>query len=150
MILHNPLRCFFTLLLLLVLTVPSLATSGPHVESSLPPLTDRGFDLSEDKAVLWGGANNSIIQPDGIFTDNITLTKQMGGLTYNVTVSGSYAYIGSGPCLVILDISNPAQVTMVGQSDVLAGGVGNIAVAGDYAYVVGAGDLYVFAYICLT
>ena len=44
------------------------------------------------------------------------LAGQFGGRPGPVMVLGSYAYIGEGPKLTILDISNPANPTPVGRS----------------------------------
>ena len=65
---------------------------------------------------------------------NVELVTQIGGPVYAVDLAWPYAYIGMGPRVVILNISNPAQPVMVGQSDVLPGIIRNIAVAGDYVY----------------
>ncbi len=65
---------------------------------------------------------------------NVELVTQLGGPVLAVAATGSYAYIGMGPRLAILDVSNP---TLVGQTDVLPGIVQSVAVAGEYAYVIG-------------
>ena len=67
---------------------------------------------------------------------NMQLVGQIGGETRAVAVQGTYAYIGVGPRLVILNISNPSSPSVVGQSSVLPGMVQDVAVAGSYAYVV--------------
>ena len=46
---------------------------------------------------------------------NVELIGQVGGATQAVAVAGSYAYVGVGPQLVILDISDPAQPAVVGR-----------------------------------
>jgi hypothetical protein len=40
---------------------------------------------------------------------NVELVGHIGGVTDAVFVQGNYAYIGEGPRLTILDISNPAS-----------------------------------------
>ncbi|MFN3929222.1 MAG: carboxypeptidase regulatory-like domain-containing protein, partial [Thermoflexus sp.] len=65
----------------------------------------------------------------------VELVGQIGGAVKAVAVRGGYAYIGVGPRLVILDISNPAQPAVIGQTAVLPGVVADVAVAGSYAYV---------------
>ena len=55
-----------------------------------------------------------------------------------VAVSGDYAYLGSGAALLVVDVSDPAGLQVVGEiflPNVLSG----VAVSGSYAYVV---DLY--------
>ena len=60
---------------------------------------------------------------------------QIGGLSYAVAISGTLAYAGVGPRLVILEISDPTQPAFLGQTGVLPGVVRGVAAAGDYAYV---------------
>jgi hypothetical protein len=47
------------------------------------------------------------------------IVGQIGGSSYAVAVQGDYAYLGVGPRLVVLDISDPSDPTMLGQTDVL-------------------------------
>jgi hypothetical protein len=56
-----------------------------------------------------------------------------------VIVAGNYAYIGVGPRLVVLELSDPANPRMVGQTDMLPDLVEDIHIAGDYAYVADGG-----------
>jgi len=66
---------------------------------------------------------------------NVEFVGQIGGLPYAVAVQGNYAYLGVGPRLVVLDISNPANPMVVGQTEVLPHVVRSVAVVGSYAYV---------------
>lgn len=70
---------------------------------------------------------------------NVELVGQIGGASNAVAVQGSYAYLGVGPRLVILNLADPSQPSVVGQTAVLPGVVCGVAVAGNYAYVA-AGD----------
>lgn len=74
---------------------------------------------------------------DGV---TLELVAQLRGTTYAVHVIGDYAYIGEGPRLVILDISDPANPTEVGRTDVLRGVVWGLYIVGDYAYVAAGPD----------
>ena len=65
---------------------------------------------------------------------NVELVGQIGGASYAVAADGNYAYVGIGPSLVILDVSNPAQPARVGQA-FLSRFLLGVAVAGSYAYV---------------
>lgn len=68
--------------------------------------------------------------------ENVEFVGQIGGTGIRtVTAQGNYAYIGVGPRLVVLDISDPASPTVVGRTIPLRGIVLDIAVDGDYAYV---------------
>ncbi len=57
-----------------------------------------------------------------------------GGDSYAVAVSGNRAYVGMGASLVVLDISQPASPTVLGQIK-LQNTVRGVAVSGNYAYV---------------
>ncbi len=89
--------------------------------------------------LLPGGGTSSAAQQPGITASphapNAALIGQIGGSAYAVAVQGHYAYIGVGPRLVIVDISNPAQPIVVGQTRVLPNLISDIALAGSYAYI---------------
>jgi len=70
---------------------------------------------------------------------SLELVGQIGGATNAVAVQGDYAYVGVGPRLVTLNISNPANPVVVGQTGVLPDVVQGVVVTGTYAYVA-AGD----------
>lgn len=75
---------------------------------------------------------------------NVELIGRAGGATYAVAGQGTYVYIGVGPRLVVLDISNPTHPMVVGQTGELPDIVQDIYVAGKHTYVVtGKGDLHV-------
>ncbi len=50
-------------------------------------------------------------------------------------MQGDYAYIGIGPRLAILNITDPILPTLAGQTAVLPGIVKDVVVVGNYAYV---------------
>ena len=91
-----------------------------------------------------------------LFTSTVSTTKaapepagwqmigQAGGPTQGIAVQGSYAYIGVGPRLVVVDISEPANPRQVGASAVFDDLVQGVAVSGGYAYAAaGSAGLYV-------
>ncbi len=47
----------------------------------------------------------------------MTLVGQIGGPAYAVAVQANYAYLGIGPRLWVLDVSNPAHPTVVSVSE---------------------------------
>jgi len=65
---------------------------------------------------------------------NVELVGQWGGDCDAVAISGNLAYIGLGPSLVILDISEPNNPVKLGKVT-LPDMVEDIAVSGSYAYV---------------
>ena len=68
-------------------------------------------------------------------TYNVELVGQIGGVTYPLAVRGSYAYIGVGPRLTIVNISDPAHPTVAGQTPPLPGIIRSVVVEDSYAYV---------------
>ena len=52
-----------------------------------------------------------------------------------VAVQGNYVYLGLGRRLVIMNVANPANPIIVGQTALLPSFVRDVAVAGSYAYV---------------
>lgn len=85
---------------------------------------------------LTVGTVASGVQSDA---ENVELAGQIGGASYAVAAQGDYAYVGVGPRLVVLDVSDPSSVAVVGRTDALPDIVMGVAVSGDYAYV---GDGY--------
>ena len=67
--------------------------------------------------------------------ENVELVGHIGGVTHAVAVQGNYAYVGEGPRLTILNVSNPASPIVVGKTPPLPGLVQAVAVAEGYAYV---------------
>lgn len=65
----------------------------------------------------------------------ISLANQIGGGTYSVTIQGNYAYMGIGPRLAILDITNPTNPSPIGQTEVISNYITDIEISGNYAYV---------------
>ena len=68
-------------------------------------------------------------------SENIDFIGQIGGVTKSVDIQGDYAYLGQGPRLVILDISNPASITEIGRSSVFPSVVQTVSVESNYAYI---------------
>ncbi len=73
---------------------------------------------------------------------NVWLVGQWGGATYTAAVQGSYVYVGQGPRLAILDVTDPAAPLAVGKTAPLPGIVMEVVVPGNagpmasgYAYV---------------
>ena len=67
------------------------------------------------------------------------LIGQVGGPTQAVAVQGKYAYVGVGPRLMVLDVSDPTAPREVGGSAPFSGPVQDIAVSGTVAYVAAGG-----------
>jgi len=67
------------------------------------------------------------------------MVGQVGGLTSGVAVSGGYAYVGVGLRLVVLNVSNPADLREVGVTQPFPHFVEDVAVNGTLAYVAAGG-----------
>ncbi len=63
-----------------------------------------------------GGAKNpATVQQQA---QNVERVSHLGGPTNAVAIQGIYAYLGIGPRLVILNVSDPAHPSVVGQTDI--------------------------------
>jgi hypothetical protein len=72
------------------------------------------------------------------------LVGQEGGESYSVAVQGTYAYLGIGPRLAVMNVSVPAAPVVAGHSAPLPDIVQGIAVSGSTAYVAdGASGLQI-------
>jgi hypothetical protein len=84
--------------------------------------------------------------PIGLTPDarNVELVGHLGGVTRAVFAQGGYLYVGFGPELAILDVSNPTQPVRVGYTILphVTRWIETLSVSGSYAYVA-AGDLWV-------
>ena len=78
------------------------------------------------------------VYPTAADAQNVELVGQIGGAIYTVAVQENYAYIGVGPRLVVLDVSDPANPTVAGQTAMLPDVVQDIHIASPYAYVADA------------
>jgi len=67
---------------------------------------------------------------------SIDFVSHIGGVTLAVDIVGNTAYVGVGPRLVVLDISDPTQPVFLGQTDPLRDIVMGIKIVGTYAYAI--------------
>ncbi len=85
----------------------------------------------------FGQTNSNPTQPESTPIDAWHLERfgHIGGTAGTIDVIGSYAFIGEGPRLAILDISEPSTPNVLGKTDPLPSIVREIKVANDVAYV---------------
>lgn len=110
-------------------------------ETPQPITTSNPASSTQDPAS--GGAgdldlpppNQITVTPGLSFRQNLVQVGQIGGVSYAVAVQGNFAYLGSGPRLLVLDISNPSTPQLLGQSEVLPGVIRDIKVYGQYAFI---------------
>ena len=121
-------RKLFSLLIILFILVLVLG--------SVPAPVSARLEHAEPLLTTPSQLHNLTKSPDRLEdAHNVEFIGQIGGATWAVAIQGSYAYAGVGPRLVILNITNPALPTLVGQTAPLPGMVYDVAVAGSYAYV---------------
>ncbi len=72
-------------------------------------------------------------------TMQFTIENQFGGVPQAIHVAEHKAYVGFGPRLYIVDVSDPQNIRLLGQSEVLQDAIKGIAVRDDLAFV-GAGS----------
>ena len=88
-----------------------------------------------------GPAAGDPLEPDG----------QIGGITNGLAARGDFVYIGVGPRLVILDMTRPDNPRRIGLSAPILmdrAGIGDVHVAGKYAFVaevIGGMDMFIFS-----
>ena len=74
----------------------------------------------------------------------LKVVGQVGGPTQAVDIFGSYAYIGVGYRLVVLDVTHPDTLRELGATEPLGYYVEDIAIWGNHAYVAAGGaGLYI-------
>ncbi len=106
-------------------------------------LPDQGGESSSSGGLLGGlfGSDEGQLTPtEGSgsvsgFGDKFTLEGQLGGNSYALDIKDNLAYLGVGPRIYVLDISDPSTPVFVGQSSVFPGVVRSVLVGGNYAYV---------------
>ena len=109
---------FPRLLLILTILLIVVLTGGALAQSTAPSLRPAALPLAHTEAPR-----------------TLDILGQIGGPSYAVDVVGAYAYVGIGPRLVILNLSNPANPTIAGQSAVLPDIVRAVQVVNGLAYV---------------
>jgi hypothetical protein len=72
---------------------------------------------------------------DVVAVENMDLVGHLGGSTRASFVQGEYVYIGQGPHLAVLDISDRASHALVGKTAPFPHIVQDIDIVGNYAYV---------------
>ena len=106
-------------LLLVAISVPASlqALSGaPAPSSALPSIT-------------------TSVTSSSAISQNVELVGQIGGPTYAVAVQDHYAYVGVGAKLAVLDISDPTNPIVMGQTGALPETPMRVVVSGVYAYI---------------
>ena len=78
-------------------------------------------------------------------SSNVSLLKHLGGESRAVDVAGSFAYIGVGPRLTIVNIANPLLPSLRSQTVPLSDVIESLVYASPYVYLVnGDGGLHIY------
>ena len=75
---------------------------------------------------------------------SFTIAGQIGGTVNAAALDGNIVYLGVGPRLLTVDITDPAAPRFLWQSEILSGMVGAIAIQSGLAYVGAGHDFYIF------
>jgi hypothetical protein len=75
------------------------------------------------------------ITPGSSTNSKLSLQGQIGGVVFAVDVQEDIAYLGVGPRIYVLDISDPSAPKFMGQSGVMPGVVQSVIASGNYIYV---------------
>lgn len=94
--------------------------------------------------VLFSGLVGGVPQPIATSAQALSpsVLGQVGGAAYDVVVQGDRAYLVVDRRLLVLDVSDPANISRLGQTDLLQSQLGNVALSGSYALVLGQSDEY--------
>jgi hypothetical protein len=122
----------FMLLLAGILTTTSLSALSSQA-AEIHPVGSSAI-LTEISATP-PPASSSPAAPASTVSQNVELVGQIGGPTYAVAVQDHYAYIGVGAKLVVLDISDPENPIVTGQTGMLPEIVQDVVISGTYAYL---------------
>jgi hypothetical protein len=81
--------------------------------------------------------NQPVNSPDAPDAISITaeIAGQIGGGSYAVDWQNNYVYVGIGPRLHILDVTDPTHPIIVGKSQVLPNKIDDLAIEGSYVYI---------------
>jgi len=127
----------FTLIVLIVGMALMSSTSGTLAQGQVPT-PSASHKLRSGQALRTSQPSRQEVGSEGLMlqqhSQNVELIGQIGSVVNAVAVQGQYAYIGVGPQLIILDISNPAAPSEAGYYDT-PGDAWGVAVVGNYAYV---------------
>jgi hypothetical protein len=108
--------------IVLIITASILAIPPPD------PYTHPGQSLIVDKTTLTASAPADL--------SRIIPVDQFGGVSYAIAISGTLAFAGVGPRLVVLDVTDPSKPLMYGETAPLTGLIRAVGLAHQYAYVI--------------
>lgn len=134
-----------------MVAVMALAACAPAVITPAPTDTQAGTDASQltptppnEESPVSSGTALPVLPLPVKEEATFTITGQMGGTVSAVAMDGNTIYLGVGPRLLTVDITDPASPRFLWQSDILSGMVGAIALQAGLAYVGTGHEFYIF------
>ena len=153
---NRSVRYLLVLGLSITLIACSLFNSGEKIEelqgtiqamsTQISQTTGEVDDSPTDPVSGTEGGDDVAATPEVTgFNNRLELIDQYGGSAAAVAVRGDYAYLGQGPRLVVLDVSNPQSPEFIAESELLPGIVLGVEVDERYVYVTTRyGGLYIY------
>ena len=123
-------RKLFLICIFLAVAVPAPGAAYHRASPFLPAIEGRDARL----------ANHAAYDAAHYVSENVQYLGQYGGVTDAVAVQGNYAYIGIGPRLSVLDVTDPNAPALIGNSAPLGDAIQTIELSGTLAYVVNGSD----------
>jgi hypothetical protein len=131
------------LFLFIALLVPAQIPASTNTVHSASKYDAALHSLDSDSATIaaeyydWGQENRADSLNDA---HNVEYVVSIGGRTEAVAVQGNYAYIGEGPGLTVLDISDLAKPRLLGRTVPISENLRDIAISDNIAYVAAGMD----------
>ena len=141
----RPFVLFIISLISLFFTTHASVTFGAAYSEKTSNKEELPFGrLNADSASVQRIEKHDVAVHSSLFTTNeaknVKYISHIGGSIIAVAVKEEYAYVGEGPTLAVLDISNPAEPVLAGKISPLPYYIVDIAIAGDYAFVAADKD----------
>ncbi len=116
---------------------PETGEINPMEEGSTETEPQKTDGILQPLKEFFGGESGpslSDVNIGGTVPMGFTLVDQLGGSTKAVVARGDRVYIGQGPRVVALDVSDPQKPRVLGESKVLPGLVTGLALEDDTLY----------------
>jgi len=117
---------------LTITNTPQSLTSSPQSQPSSTPANITTITASPLVAVTV----EPTVQTGGLLSLTVNLVSQMGGASNVIAIQDNIAYLGEGPRLTILDLSDPTHPTRIAQTPVLSAVIRKIAASQTTVYAV--------------
>ncbi len=139
------------LVVMLAACVPAAPTASPvvasptgppatQVRSTPSPITNSATAPPTQVSTPVPSATSALLLEDGFLLERVA---QTGGSIYGVALGGDTAYVGMGPRLAEIDISQPEQPILLRQSEPLPGLVSQVLLISEDTLLINAGKFLV-------